>query len=81
MAALSDLIRPSVEADPRRFFTVDEFESALTDGPGGLGDWVPARWQSIRDQLAGLTPATASGQGACPGQGGGGGGPKPSRGP
>ncbi len=81
VAALSDLIRPSVEADPRRFFTVDEFESALTDGPGGLGDWVPARWQSIRDQLAGLTPATASGQGACPGQGGGGGGPKPSRGP
>jgi hypothetical protein len=75
------LIRPHVEADPTRLFTVADFERALReDSPeagsagGGTGGrpaiglvaFARERGAAVLAQLEGRAPSTAGGRGGCP---------------
>jgi len=76
IAELADRIRPTVQADPTKFYSETLFEQALTQdvtltGPMaaislGLGAFAAERGASVRAQLAGTTPSTAATDGACP---------------
>jgi spore coat protein CotH len=79
---LADLIRPFVERDERKFFSIAEFEVAVGSATasrhrGGLplGEFVFERAERLRRQLDGRDPAVADGSGSCNGRPGGGGNP------
>lgn len=81
---LATLIRPYVEADPKKFFTTEAFEQAVGEAQGGRGAiplraFVARRSAAIFAQLDGVEASTAGGDGNCDG-GGGGPGPGPGDG-
>lgn len=66
--AVASLIRADVTTDPTAFFTVDQFETALTTDSGrifGLTDFISRRTASIQSQLDGTTASSANGSGFC----------------
>jgi hypothetical protein len=74
---LADLIRPCVEADTLKFYTIGDFESYIGEGTGSIGSargmgmglniglkaFVAGRIESIRQQLSGELPSTNNGNG------------------
>ncbi len=74
----AEIIRPFVEADPTKFFSIEDFDRGLTDDVGGRrgGAWglerfIRDRNEAIRRQLDGADPSTNSGNGSCGMRGGG----------
>jgi len=65
------LIRPNVESDPTRFYSMEEFDyhtdttGAAAESRGSLLGFVRARADSLRAQLAGEQAATGQGEGSC----------------
>jgi spore coat protein CotH len=79
---VADMIRPYVDADERKFYTLEEFEqnleSDVIEPPErvlmGLETFLQERSASIRAQLDGTQASTNNGAGNCMRSGGGGGG-------
>jgi len=70
--ALAGLIRPYVEADPTKFYSLADFDRGLTDDivaggfrAPGLIAFARGRAESVAAQLDGRRPATNGGQGGC----------------
>ena len=81
----AQLIRPYVEQDPTKFFSLQDFERGLENdvrgGGWGLTSFVRDRNDAIRRQLSGIDPSTNQGDGNCSrGPGGMMGGRRPWRG-
>ncbi|MCP4135832.1 MAG: cellulosomal protein [bacterium] len=83
ISAAADLIRDYVYNDPTKFFTTDEFESAIStssnvDGTFGLLYFIEQRISNVSGQLNGSSSSSGDGSGSCSGTTsgpGGGGGP------
>jgi hypothetical protein len=79
--AAAELIRPYVEADTEKFYSTQNFETAIHSDVGnaiGLTTFVTERRAAIAAQLSGSTASSSNGAGSCgngvPGGGGNGNG-------
>ncbi|MGB0590296.1 MAG: CotH kinase family protein [Myxococcota bacterium] len=76
--AAATLIRPYVEADTEKFFSTQDFETAIHSDVGnaiGLTTFVTERRAAIAAQLDGSAASSSNGEGSCGNGGPGGGGP------
>lgn len=72
---LAALLRPHVENDPTKFYTLEEFEKAIFDEESGLIAFTETRAENIKQQLSGEISLVkdgteTTGQGNWGGQGG-----------
>ena len=58
IARVAEMIRPYVEADANRFYTAEEFDTAVE----ALQSYCALRGESVRGQLDGTIPSTSEGQ-------------------